>query len=64
MLNNHGKLMELWDWSLDKLKDPDMKLRITGVKSMLQFRFFFGSCFGVEKQAHAVVCTAASKLQM
>ena len=31
VLNNHDELMELWDWSLDVLKDTEMKSRINGV---------------------------------
>lgn len=39
--------MELWDWSLEVLKDTKMKSRITGVKSvMTQFSFFFDCCLG------------------
>lgn len=45
VLNNHDELMELWDWSLEILKDTEMKSRITGVKSiMAKFSFYFGCC--------------------
>ena len=47
VLNNHDELMELWDWSLDVLKDTEMKSRINGVKSMMtKFSFYFGCCLG------------------
>ena len=47
VLNNHDELMELWDWSLEVLKDTEMKSRITGVKSiMAKFSFYFGCCLG------------------
>jgi hypothetical protein len=35
VLNNHDELMELWEWSLEVLKDTEMKSRIIGVKSMM-----------------------------
>ena len=39
--------MKLWDWSLEVLKDTEMKSRIIGVKSiMAKFSFYFGSCLG------------------
>ena len=47
VLNNHDELMELWEWSLEVLKDTEMKSRIIGVKSMMtQFSFYFGCSLG------------------
>ena len=47
VLNNHDELMKLWDWSLEILKDTEMKSRIIGVKSiMAKFSFYFGCCSG------------------
>ena len=48
MVNNHIKeLMELWDWSLNNLKDTEMKARVRGVKScMATFSFYFGCSLG------------------
>ena len=28
MVNNHKELMELWNWSLNNLKDTEMKARL------------------------------------
>ena len=42
ILENHSELLELWEWSLEKLKDVDMKARIRGVQVMMvRFDFFF-----------------------
>lgn len=35
VLNNHSELMELWDWSMDVVKETDMKARIQGVQAMM-----------------------------
>jgi hypothetical protein len=47
VLDNHSELMELWDWSLEIVKETDMKARIHGVKSMMTtFTFYFGCSLG------------------
>ena len=47
--NNHNKLMELWEWSLAKLQDTEMKARVHGaVASMKTFQFLFGCLFGTQ----------------
>ena len=47
VLHNHSELMELWEWSLDVVKDTEMKARTIGVQSVMQqFSFFFGCCLG------------------
>ena len=44
---NHGELMDLWHWSLQKVKDPEMKGRIIGTKSSMNiFSFLFGCLLG------------------
>ena len=47
VLNNHAKVMELWDWSLSVLQDTEMKIRIRGVQSMMtKFSFSFACSLG------------------
>ena len=42
-LNNFHELMELWEWTLSKCKDADIKARVRGVKSVMKtFDFVFG----------------------
>jgi len=44
-LNNYHELMELWSWSLDEVKDTEMKARIRGVMSVMSsFEFIFCCC--------------------
>ncbi|CAC5378353.1 unnamed protein product [Mytilus coruscus] len=49
IINNYESLKKLWEWSLYKLKDTDMKARVRGVEAHMQrFDFFFGlSQFGL-----------------
>ena len=43
IINNSTVLLELWDESLDVVKDSDMKARVQGVTAQLRkFEFFFG----------------------
>lgn len=47
ILKNYENLMELWDWSLDHVKDAKMKARIRGVQThMTKFEFYFGLSLG------------------
>jgi len=47
ILNNFKVLLELWDESLDVVKDSDMKARIQGVAAqMRKFEFLFGVSLG------------------
>ncbi len=47
IINNFSVLLELWDESLDVVKDSDMKARIQGVAAqMRKFEFFFGVSLG------------------
>ena len=47
IIENFLELMELWDWSLQNVKDPEMKGRIIGARSnMRNFNFLFGSLLG------------------
>ena len=47
MIENYGELMELWLWSLDNVKDTEMKARIRGVQSYTgEFKFLFGCHLG------------------
>lgn len=47
IINNHESLMKLWEWSLKRVHDTDMKARIRGVQShMLRFDFFFRLTLG------------------
>lgn len=47
ILRNYNELMELWDWSVETLKDPKMKARIRGVAShMHTFDFYYGLSLG------------------
>ena len=46
-LNNYEELMELWKWSLQEVKDTEMKARIRGVMTvMTTFDFIFCCCLG------------------
>ena len=48
ILTNYKYLFELWEWSLEKLKDTEMKARVLGVKSYMRlFKHFFGCKLGV-----------------
>ena len=39
--------MDLWDWSLDIIKDTEMKAQIGGVRMYMQtFNFYFGRVLG------------------
>ena len=39
--------MELWEWSIDNLKDTEMKARVRGVKSYMEtFDFLFCCSLG------------------
>ena len=43
MLDNHKELCDLWEWSLNNLKDTEMKARVLGVQSYMHtFKFAFG----------------------
>lgn len=54
ILSNYESLQELWDWSLDNIKDAKMKARIRGVQShMLQFEFYYGLTLGECLLRHA-----------
>ena len=45
--DNYSVLLELWDGSLVRCKDTEMKARIQGVASQMQrFEFFFGVSLG------------------
>ena len=47
MIENYDELMELWLWSLDNVKDTEMKARIRGVQSYTgEFKFLFGCHLG------------------
>ena len=47
ILDNYNELMNMWEWSLEVLKDTDMKARVRGVQAMMpNFRFFFGCLLG------------------
>ena len=47
VINNFNELMDLWDWSLEILKDREMKARINGVKAIMpKFSFFFSCALG------------------
>ena len=54
ILNNYESLQELWDWSIENIKDASMKARIRVVKShMMQFDFYFGLSLGECLLRHA-----------
>lgn len=47
IMENYSDLMDLWEWSLSKVKDTEMKARIRGVQAyMPKFEFFFGLSLG------------------
>jgi len=47
IMENYDNLMALWDWSLAKVSDSDMKARIRGVQAFMpKFEFFFGLSVG------------------
>ena len=47
MIDNYNELMELWEWSLENVKETDMIARIRGVMVyMKQFKFLFGCLLG------------------
>ena len=51
--NNHNELMELWEWSLAKLQDREMKASVHGaVASMKKFQFLFGCLLGTQILRH------------
>lgn len=46
-LNNYHELMELWAWSLEEVKDTEMKARIRGAMTVMKtFEFIFCCCLG------------------
>ena len=48
ILNNFDELMELWDWSLENLRDTQMKARIGGVKAaMPTFDYLYSSLLAI-----------------
>ena len=47
ILNNFTELMFLWEWSLEVLKDTEMKARVRGVQTIMPaFNFIFGCSIG------------------
>ena len=47
MLENYDELMELWEWSLESVKETEMIARIRGVMVfMTKFKFLFGCLLG------------------
>ena len=47
IINNYEQLMSLWEWSLQKLTNTQMKARIHGaISHMKKFDFFFGCRLG------------------
>ena len=47
VMNNHAELLDLWDFSLDSLKDTEMKARVIGAQTnMTKFSFCFGCLLG------------------
>jgi len=47
MLENYDELMELWEWSLETVKETEMVARIRGVMVfMTKFKFLFGCLLG------------------
>ena len=43
VIENHDKLMALWEWSIKHLKDTEMKARVIGVNTVMSnFSFFYG----------------------
>ena len=54
ILKNYDCLMELWEWSIEKVKDTQMNARIRGVQvHMLTFDFFYGLTLGECLLRHA-----------
>ena len=54
ILNNFKELMELWEWSIQVLKDTEIKARVIGVQAVMpSFNFLFGCSLGaiILKQA-------------
>jgi hypothetical protein len=49
MINNHSELVELWDWSLEKVKEPKLRARVSAAKSTMQtHKFIFGCMLCVD----------------
>ena len=47
VLSNHIELIELWEFSVDIVKDTEMKARIIGVQAIMKsFKFYFGCQLG------------------
>ena len=47
MIDNYYELMELWEWSLENVKETEMITRIRGVMTyMQQFKFLFACILG------------------
>ena len=43
----HNELMDLWTWSINKLKDTEMKAKVQGVESQMRsFEFIVCSLLG------------------
>ena len=48
IFDNYNVLLELWDESLERVKDTEMKARIQGVAAeMMKFDYFFGISLGL-----------------
>ena len=47
IVSNYDELLELWEWSLERLSDTEMKARIRGAAAVMErFSFFFGLRLG------------------
>ena len=47
ILKNHTELIELWEFSVDIVKDTEMKAQIIGVQAIMKsLKFYFGSQLG------------------
>ena len=47
VIQNHAKLLELWEWSSTNVTETEMKGRIIGVNFIMKkFDFYFGCCLG------------------
>ena len=44
--NNHNELMELWEWSLAKLQDTEMKARVHGAVASMKKIFYLDAYWG------------------